>query len=222
MPTTSTKRTDSGPQAASEKYGWIFTKQGRFKACTCPEEHMAWAVRCLPEMFFPETGICCIWFQQYSAMFKHMGFEISLMEPAVWPWTSFLTYVSISPNAKWTWWQYLPHKGFSAQLKIFYGTWHHRNMNIFTEHRNSLNMLAVLMKMVEKGESFEKRNWEWLLILVNPGAEGTGCKNNQWFHFGACWIWSGLTHFYWFSLSARNYMKHRKCIISCNSHKSLR
>ena len=47
-------------------------------------------------------------------------------------------------------------------------------MNIFTEHRNSLNMLAVLMKMVEKGESYEKWNSEWLLILVNPGAEGTG------------------------------------------------
>ena len=47
-------------------------------------------------------------------------------------------------------------------------------MNIFTEHRNSLNLLAVLMKMVEKGGSYEKWNWEWLLILVNPGAEGTG------------------------------------------------
>ena len=91
MPTTSTKQTDTGPRAASEKYGWIFTKQGRFKACTGPQEHMAWTVRCLPEMFFPELGICCTWFQQYSAMFKSMGFEISLMELAIWPWTSFLT-----------------------------------------------------------------------------------------------------------------------------------
>ena len=31
-------------------------------------------------------------------------------------------------------------------------------MNIFAEHRNSLDMLAVLMKMVEKGGSYEKWN----------------------------------------------------------------
>ena len=75
-------------------------------------------------------------------------------------------------------------------------------MNIFTEHRNSLNMLAVLMKMVEKGESYEKWNSEWLLILVNPGAEGTGLWKQPMISFlGLLNLkWPNSFHFH-FSLS---------------------